>query len=111
MLTFRIFQRFLILALLLALLPQPALAKSAAEINAGVSEALARFYEEVPGGRALARKAAGILVFSGVIKAGFGVGGEYGEGALRVGGKTVAYYNIVSASIGWQLGLPKDPSC
>jgi lipid-binding SYLF domain-containing protein len=44
------------------------------------------------------------LVFPTVIKAGFGVGGEYGEGAMRVGGRTVAFYNVLSASIGFQLG-------
>jgi len=43
-------------------------------------------------------------VFPSVIKAGFGIGGEYGEGALRVGGATVEYYSTVAASIGFQLG-------
>ncbi len=38
------------------------------------------------------------------IKAGFGIGGEYGEGALRIGGSSVDYYNTASASIGFQLG-------
>ena len=45
-----------------------------------------------------------MLVFPSVIKAGVGIGGEYGEGALLVKGKTVAYYNIASASVGFQLG-------
>jgi len=45
-----------------------------------------------------------VLVFPTVLKAGFGVGGEYGEGAMRVGGKTVGYYNTVAASFGFQLG-------
>ena len=45
-----------------------------------------------------------MLVFPTVLKAGFGVGGEYGEGAMRVGGKTVGYYNTVAASFGFQLG-------
>jgi len=39
------------------------------------------------------------------VKAGFGVGGEYGEGALRVGGRTIGYYNSISASVGFQLGV------
>ena len=42
--------------------------------------------------------------FPSVIKAGIGIGGEYGEGALRIGGKTVDYYNTAAASIGFQLG-------
>lgn len=45
-----------------------------------------------------------MLVFPRVIKAGIGIGGEYGEGALIFGGSTVAYYNTASASIGFQLG-------
>jgi len=45
-----------------------------------------------------------VLVFPSVIKAGIGIGGEYGEGALRVAGKTVDYYNTAAASIGFQLG-------
>ena len=45
-----------------------------------------------------------MLVFPKVIKAGFGIGGEYGEGALRINGRSVGYYNLISASIGLQLG-------
>ena len=48
--------------------------------------------------------AKGVLVFPDVIKAGFGIGGEYGEGELRVGGKMVEYYNTAAASIGFKLG-------
>jgi lipid-binding SYLF domain-containing protein len=49
---------------------------------------------QVKGGKEIAGKAKGVLVLPGVIKAGLIVGGEYGEGALRVGGKTVSYYDI-----------------
>ena len=82
----------------------PGKAASAGEINAGVNATLDQFYRMVPGSHALAARAAGVLVFPTVIKAGFGVGGEYGEGAMRIGGRTVAYYNVLSASIGFQLG-------
>jgi lipid-binding SYLF domain-containing protein len=82
----------------------PGSAGTAGEINAGVNATLDRIYRQIPGTRALAAKAAGVLVFPTVIKAGIGVGGEYGEGAMRVGGKTVAYYNTISASVGFQLG-------
>ena len=58
----------------------------------------------VPGGAEFLQKAKGVLVFPSVIKAGFIVGGEYGEGALRVGGKTVGYYSTAAGSIGLQLG-------
>jgi lipid-binding SYLF domain-containing protein len=43
-------------------------------------------------------------VFPSVIKAGIGIGGEYGEGALLTRERTMDYYNIVSASVGFQLG-------
>lgn len=79
-------------------------AASASEINAEVSATLRKFYRNVGSARELASQAAGILVFPTVIKAGFGIGGEYGEGALRVNGRTVAYYNTVSASVGFQIG-------
>jgi lipid-binding SYLF domain-containing protein len=79
-------------------------AKSAVEINIGVDATLKRFSNEVPGGSAFLKKAKGVLVFPSVLKAGFGVGGEYGEGALRIGGKTVEYYSTAAASIGFQLG-------
>jgi lipid-binding SYLF domain-containing protein len=43
-------------------------------------------------------------VFPTIVKAGFGFGGEYGEGAMRIGGKTVGYYNTLAASFGFQIG-------
>ncbi len=82
-------------------------AATAKELDAKVDAALDRFYKEVKGGQNLLQKAQGVLVFSGVVKAGFGVGGEYGEGAFRIGGKTVDYYSIASGSIGFQLGAQK----
>src|SRR6266850_1786164 len=82
----------------------PGRAGSAGEINAGVNATLDRMYRLIPGTRALAAKAAGILVFPTVVKAGMGIGGEYGEGAMRVGGKTTGYYNTIAASVGFQLG-------
>jgi lipid-binding SYLF domain-containing protein len=79
-------------------------AASAGEINAGVNATLDRLYRQIPGTRELSARAAGVLVFPTVVKAGIGVGGEYGEGALRVGGKSAGYYNTISASVGFQLG-------
>lgn len=90
-----------ILALVFAGAASPA---SKQEIDAQVRESLLQFQKQTSAGHELAQKAAGMLVFPKVIKAGLGVGGEFGEGALLVGGKTVAYYNIASASIGLQFG-------
>ena len=79
-------------------------AASRTEIDAKASAALKSFYQDVKGGRELAAKASGVLVFPEVVKAGFGIGGEYGEGALLVQGKPVAYYSTAGASIGLQFG-------
>lgn len=95
------------LAVLLALfMVQVPLAHAAskAEIDANVRQAIKEFYKHSSAGKELAQKAAGMLVFPKVYKAGIGIGGEYGEGALLSGGKTVDYYNIAAASIGFQLG-------
>jgi len=91
--------------LLLALGCAPgAQAASKTEIDVEVDAALERFEKEIPGGRAFLDKAKGVLVLPSVIKAGFGIGGEYGEGALRIGGRSVAYYSTAAASIGFQFG-------
>jgi len=79
-------------------------AASAEEIDIRTDSALARFRDKVSGGDEFLQRAVGVLVFPRVIKAGMGIGGEYGEGALRVGGSTVAYYSTAAASIGFQLG-------
>jgi lipid-binding SYLF domain-containing protein len=94
-----------VVALLAALcLAQRDQAASAPEIDASVSATLEDFFREVWSGRDLANQAVAILVFPTIVKAGFGIGGEYGEGALHIRGRTAGYYNIISASIGFQFG-------
>jgi lipid-binding SYLF domain-containing protein len=78
-------------------------AASASEIDHEVDQTLKAF-QQIKGAKAFLPIAKGVLVFPKVYKAGIGIGGEYGEGALRVGGKTVAYYSTAAASIGFQLG-------
>jgi lipid-binding SYLF domain-containing protein len=80
-------------------------AASAVEIDAKVNATLDTFYREVGSGKELVKKSRGILVFPSVVKAGIGIGGEHGEGALRINGRTVDYYSTTSASIGFQLGV------
>ncbi len=92
------------LALCSTIFMQSVSADSATEINIKVDSALERFKDEVPGGKEFLKRAKGVLVFPGIIKAGFGIGGEYGEGALRIGGKTVEYYSTAAVSIGFQIG-------
>jgi lipid-binding SYLF domain-containing protein len=84
--------------------PDPVLAASGAELSREAAAALQRLYEREPAAKEVGARAKGILVFPSIIKAGFIVGGQYGEGALRKGGRTVAYYNSVAASYGLQAG-------
>jgi lipid-binding SYLF domain-containing protein len=84
--------------------PAPVPAATAAEIDRDVTAALTKLAESTPKAKELAAKAKGILVFPSIMKAGFMVGGQYGEGALRQGGKTVGYYNTTAASYGLQAG-------
>ena len=79
-------------------------AKSAHEIDASADKAIGRFKQEVANADSLLKSAKGVLVMPKVVKGGIGIGGEYGEGALRVNGKTAGYYNTIGASIGFQLG-------
>jgi len=80
-------------------------ADSKAEIDASVSKALKQFYTLSPKNKELAGKAAGMLVFPRITKAGAGIAGEYGEGVLLVKDKTVGYYSIGGGSIGLTLGI------
>ncbi|RMD48215.1 MAG: twin-arginine translocation pathway signal [Alphaproteobacteria bacterium] len=73
-------------------------------IDRRVDAALQFMFTNIPGSRALYDKAAGALIFPVITEAGFGIGGAYGEGALRVGGVTVDYYSAFSASWGLQIG-------
>jgi lipid-binding SYLF domain-containing protein len=87
---------------------KPATASSDAStrqsINASVDATLSRLYSTVPGSRELVAKSRGVLVFPSVLQAGFIVGAQSGNGALRVGGGTVGYYNTSSVSVGLQAG-------
>lgn len=100
------FKRLAYVLASLAILLGPAAsarAASAAVIDTEVNEALAAF-QKIEGARAYLSIAKGVLVFPKVYKAGIGIGGEYGEGALRIGGQTVDYYSTAAASVGFQLG-------
>lgn len=77
---------------------------TAKEIDASADAALDRFYEQVKNGKEIAQQAKGLLVLPNVKKGALIIGGEYGQGALRIGGTTVDYYSIISGSIGFQIG-------
>jgi len=84
--------------------PAIALGASASEINSSSTAALHNLYRNTPGARALAGKSKGILIFPNIVKGGFIVAGQYGDGALRERGRTVGYYRSVAASVGFQAG-------
>ena len=81
-----------------------ALAASASEIDRDVAEALTTLYKNTPGAKALADKSKGVLVFPSIVKGGFIIAGQFGDGALRKEGETVAYYRSLAASYGFQAG-------
>ena len=89
---------------LTAWLASPVGAGSAKEIDAGADDAIVQFEKEVKGGKTFLESSKGILVFPRVLKGGAGFGGEYGEGALRIAGKTADYYSMLQGSFGLQLG-------
>ena len=95
-----IFRVFLLITVFSILLTNNLLAKTAKEIDASVDVAIERFYKQVKGAEEFVKASKGMLVMPNVVKGAFIVGGEYGEGALRIGGKTVDYYNTISGSIG-----------
>ncbi|KAF0190160.1 MAG: twin-arginine translocation pathway [Desulfobulbaceae bacterium] len=93
-----------LMALMLLAIPQNSQAETAAVINRDVTNALNTLYKTTPAAKKMSEIAKGVLVFPSIIKGGFIIGGQYGEGALRVGGKTTGYYQTVAASYGLQAG-------
>ncbi|MGB5750010.1 MAG: YSC84-related protein [Desulfobacterales bacterium] len=77
---------------------------TAKEIDASADAAMDRFYKQVKDAKDVARRAKGMLVLPNVKKGALIIGGEYGQGAMRVGGKTVEYYSMISGSVGFQIG-------
>jgi len=97
----------LLTAVFSVLITNSLLAKTAKEIDASVDVAIDRFYKQVKGAEEFVKASKGMLVMPNIVKGAFIVGGEYGEGALRIGGKTVDYYNTVAGSVGLQIGGQK----
>ena len=87
------------------LTPGVALGATKSEINRSASQALTTLYRNYPRAKALGDKAVGVLIFPSIVKGGFIIAGQFGDGALRKGGKTVAYYRSLAASYGFQAGV------
>lgn len=79
-------------------------AMTAKELDKKADAALEKFVSDVKGAQDFLKASKGVLVFPEVYKAGFWVGGEYGRGAMRIGGKTANYYSLTGGSIGFQFG-------
>jgi len=92
-------------AMMLAMLGSTAHAADRSVIEARVDAALTEMRSLGPGTAELLDDAEGVLVIPEITKAGFVIGGEYGEGALRVDGETVDYYSLAAGSIGLQAGV------
>jgi lipid-binding SYLF domain-containing protein len=104
---FRSFTAVATLAAAAAAFAPSAAAATAAELNKEAQAALNALYAKNAGAKAIGKDAVAVLVFPGVVKAGLGVGGQFGEGVLFKGGKPTAYYNTAGASVGLQAGAQK----
>ena len=91
-------------AITLSMAPAAASAADTAAISRDAQAALNALYAKVPAAKTIGAKAQAVLVFPKITKAGLGIGGQYGDGALIKGGKTVAYYNTTGVSSGLQAG-------
>ena len=94
----------LLISVMSGFLSNDLLAKTAREIDVSVDVAIERFHKQVIGAKELIKASKGMLVMPNVVKGALILGGEYGEGALKISGETVDYYNTVSGSIGFQIG-------
>jgi lipid-binding SYLF domain-containing protein len=92
------------MAVIIGIFPVASYAATASEIDTSVNASLDRFVKQVKGAKEFLDAAKGVLIIPNVMQGGLIVGAEYGEGALRIGGKTVGYYNIASGSFGYQIG-------
>ncbi len=96
------------ITIVFSFLATTASAKTAKEINKEANAALKLFEEQVAGGKAFLKSARGVLVIPNLEKVGVGpVGGEYGQGALRIGYKSVDYYSLTGGSFGFTFGAEK----
>ena len=100
--------KFNILLLVLAsiIMNTTAMAETAAQIDAKANKVI-EIFKQKPGAAKFLSEVEGYIVFPSVIKGGFIVAGEYGEGVLRVKGESKEYYSIASGSAGFQIGAQK----
>lgn len=73
-------------------------------IDARVNATVNQMHSQFPGTIKLTNQASGMLVMPLITKAGFGLGGSFGRGALQVNGVNVDYYSAAAGSFGLQIG-------
>lgn len=88
------------------LLSSAVMAESAAQIDAKADKVITLFKQKHGASKFLS-EIQGYIVFPSVMKGGFFLGGEYGEGVLRINGVSQEYYSIASGSAGFQMGVQK----
>lgn len=79
-------------------------AQQRGSIDEQASDTLTKLYKSAPDARSLVSRAKGVLIFPNVLRAGFIVGAEHGDGVLRVNGQPAGYYSTTTGSVGWQAG-------
>ena len=97
----------IVVAALFALGAGGAFASSDVKVEDRARDALGDLYDAKPETRDVIARAAGVLVFPRVYKAGAGVGAEFGEGVMFERGVVSGHYNVATASIGLQLGAQR----
>jgi len=98
---------FAAFAVVAVLLMAPAFAADRAALEAEAKKAYSDLVADVPAAKALGKNAVAVLVFPSITKAGFVVGGQFGDGVMLKGGRAVGYYNTSGASYGMQAGAQK----
>jgi lipid-binding SYLF domain-containing protein len=88
----------------ISIFPGQSHGKTAKEIDASADAVLDRFYKQVKDAKEVVKRSKGLLILPSVKKGALIIGGEYGKGAMRIGGKTVDYYRMISGSVGFQIG-------
>ena len=99
----RLLTSVVMIATTLGLAPAPVAAQSYG-LEGNARYALSNLTATVPLAGILEQRAYAILVFPDVTKAGFMIGGEYGNGVLFRRGGVAGYYNTAGVSYGFQAG-------
>ena len=95
---------FLLMAAFISLVAPRLAAAEESMLAQDSRAALKSLYDGSPGAKALGDKASAVLVFPNVVKAGFILGGQGGDGILFTKDKVTGHYNTAAVSVGLQAG-------